>query len=101
MGFAACTGHLLPLELAVFNERSSGPALLLGIAHLGTVLLGLVLFTFGTANFFVEACGFKRNVDTFVLRTFSRSAARIAVAPVFPVARLLAIRGGFLGRRRR
>jgi hypothetical protein len=93
-----------PVQLAVLNElRSSGPAVLLGIAYLGTVLLGLVFFIFGTGSSFVKACGIQRNVHTFLLRTFwSRLAAgRIAVPPVFPVARLLAIRGSFSGRRRR
>jgi hypothetical protein len=92
-----------PVQLAVSYElRSSGPAVLLGGAYFCTVLLGLVLFAFGTGNLLVEACGFKHNVDSFVLGTFSRLAAgRIAVAPVLPVARLLAIRGGFLGRRHR
>jgi hypothetical protein len=50
-----------PVQLAILNElRSSGPAVLLGIAYLGTVLLGLVFFIFGTGSFFVKACGFKR-----------------------------------------
>jgi hypothetical protein len=71
-----------PVPSAVLNElRSSGPAMLLGTAYLGTVLLGLVLFIFGMGSFFVEAWGFKRKVDEFVLRIlFSRLAVgRIAV----------------------
>jgi hypothetical protein len=71
-----------PVPLAVLNElRSSGPAMLLGTAYFGTVLLGLVLFIFGMGSFFVEACGFKRKVDEFVLRIVSSRLAvgRIAV----------------------
>jgi hypothetical protein len=93
-----------PVQLAVLDElRSAGLAMLLSIACSGTVLLGLVLLIFGTCMFFVEACGFKRHFDTFMLRTFySRlGAGRIAVAPAFPVARLVAVLGGFFGRRRR
>jgi hypothetical protein len=48
-----------PVPLAVLNElRSSGPAMLLGTAYFGTVLLGLALFILG--SLFVGACGFKR-----------------------------------------
>jgi hypothetical protein len=66
--------------LAVLNGlRSSGPAMLLGTAYFGTVLLGLVLFIFGMGSFFIEACGFKRKVDEFVLRIFS---SRLAVGRV-------------------
>jgi hypothetical protein len=92
-----------PVQLAIFELRSSGPAMLLGIAYLGTVLLGLVLFIFGTGSFFLKVCGFKCNVDTFVLRTFysQLAAGRIALAPVFSIARVLAIRRSFLGRGRR
>jgi hypothetical protein len=62
-----------PVQLTL---RSSGPAVLLGIAYFGTVLFGFVVFMFGTGDFFVEAWGFKSNVDTFLLRTFySRLAA--------------------------
>jgi hypothetical protein len=71
-----------PLPLAALNElRSSGPAMLLGTAYFGTVLLGIVLFIFGMGGFFVEACGFKRKVDEFVIRIFSLRLAvgRIAV----------------------
>jgi hypothetical protein len=71
-----------PVPLAVLNElRLSGPAMLLGTAYFGTVLLGLVLFIFGMGSFFVEACGFKRKVGEFVLRIFSSILAvgRIAV----------------------
>jgi hypothetical protein len=92
------------VPLAVLGElRSTGPAVLLSIGYFGTVLFGLVLLIFGTGSYFVEVGGFKRNFDTFVLRTFySRSAAyRIAVAPVFPVARLVAVWGRFFRRRRR
>jgi hypothetical protein len=56
-----------PVPLAVLNElRSSGPAMLLGTAYFGTVLLGLGLFIFGMGSFLIEACGFKRKVDEFV-----------------------------------
>jgi hypothetical protein len=49
---------------AVLNElRPAGPAMLLGTACFGAILLGLILFIFGTGSFFVEACGFKRKVD--------------------------------------
>jgi hypothetical protein len=66
--------------LAVPNGlRSSGPAMLLGTAYFGTVLLGLVLFIFGMGSFFVEVCGLKRKVDEFVLRIFS---SRLAVGRV-------------------
>jgi hypothetical protein len=62
-----------PVPFAVLNElRSFAPAMLLGTAHFGIVLLGLVLFIFGMGSFFVEACGFqKRNVDEFLPRIFS------------------------------
>jgi hypothetical protein len=90
-----------PVQFTALDElRSSGPAVLLGIAYLGTVLLGLIFFIFGTGSFFVKACGFKRNVHTFLLGTFCSRLA-IAFPLVFPVARLLAIRGSFLGCRRR
>ena len=77
--FAA--GWVSQLALYIFynDSRSSGPAVLQGTAYFGTVLLGLVLFIFGMGSFFVEACGFKRNVDTFVLRTCSRLAAKVGV----------------------
>src|SRR5262249_16873917 len=79
---------LYPVQPAVLNEmRSSGPAMLMDIVYFGAILLGLALFVIGTGNFIVEACGSKHNVDTFVLRTFSR------LVPVWPV-RLLRIRGG-------
>jgi hypothetical protein len=69
-----------PVPLAVFNElRSSGPAMLLGTAYFGTVLLGLVLFIFGIGSFFVEACGFRRKVNEFVLRILS---SRLAVGRI-------------------
>jgi hypothetical protein len=67
---------------AVLSElRPSGPAMLLGTAYFGAILLGLVLFIFGTGSFFVEACGFKRKVDDFVLKTISSrlAAGKIAV----------------------
>jgi hypothetical protein len=61
-----------PVPFAVLNElRSFGPAMLLGTAHFGIVLLGLVQFIFGMGSFFVEACGFKRKVDEFLPRIFS------------------------------
>jgi hypothetical protein len=49
--------------------------------YFGTVLFGLVLFIFGMGSLFVEACGFKRRVEEFVLRIFSSRSAvgRIAV----------------------
>jgi hypothetical protein len=71
-----------PAPPAVLNElRSSGPAMLLGTAHFGTVLLGLILFIFAMGSFSVEACGFKRKIDEFVLRIFSSRLAvgRLAV----------------------
>jgi hypothetical protein len=71
-----------PVPLAVLNElRLSGPAMLLGTAYFGTVLFGLVLFIFGIGSLFVEACGFKRKVEEFVLSVFSSRSAvgRIAV----------------------
>jgi hypothetical protein len=71
-----------PVPRAVLIEiRSSGPAMLLATAYFGTVLLGLVFFTFGMGSLFVEACGFKRKVEEFVLRIFSSRSAvgRIAV----------------------
>jgi len=56
--------------------------MLLGTAYFGTVLLGLILFIFGMGSFSVEACGFKRRVEEFVLRIISSRSAvgRIAVA---------------------
>jgi hypothetical protein len=87
---------LYPVQPAVLNElRSSGPAMLMNIAYFGAILFGLALYVFGTGNFIVEACGSKHNVNTFVLRTFSR------LVPVWPVGGLLRIRGGFLRRRHR
>ena len=67
---------LYPVSPAVLNElRSSGPAMLLGTAYFGTVLLGLVFLIFGMSSFLVETCGFKRKVDEFVLTCSSRLAA--------------------------
>jgi hypothetical protein len=87
---------LYPVQPAVLNElRSSGSAMLMDIAYFGAILLGLALFVFGTGNFIVEACGSKHNIHTFVLRTFTR------LIPIWPVDRLLRIRGGFLRRRHR
>jgi hypothetical protein len=87
---------LYPVQLAVPNElRSSGPAMLMNIAYVGAIVFGLALFVFGMGNFIAKACGSKHNVDTFVLRTFSR------LVPVWPVGGLLRIRGGFLRRRHR
>src|SRR6516164_10782668 len=58
-----------PVPSAILNElRSSGRAMLLETTYFGTILLGLVFFVFGMGSFFVEACGFKRKVDDFVLR---------------------------------
>jgi hypothetical protein len=58
-----------PIPSAVLNElRSSGPAMLLETAYFGTVLLGMVLFIFGMGSFPVEAFGFQRKPDEFVLR---------------------------------
>jgi hypothetical protein len=71
-----------PVPAAVLNElRSPGPAMLLGTAYFGTVLLGLVLLIFGMGSFLVETCGFKRKVDEFVLRICSSrlAAGRIAI----------------------
>ena len=66
-----------PVPSAILNElRSSGREMLLETTYFGTILLGLVFFVFGMGSFFVEACGFKRKVDDFVLRIyFSISAA--------------------------
>jgi hypothetical protein len=74
-------GIFYPVRLGVLSELSVSDApLLLGIAYLGRVI-GLSLFVFGTGRLFVEACGFKHEVDQFALRTFcSRLATgRIAV----------------------
>jgi hypothetical protein len=71
-----------PVPPAILNKlRSSGPAILLETAYFGTVLLGMVLFIFGMSSLFVEAFGFKRKVDEFVLRFVSSrlAAGRIAV----------------------
>ena len=71
-----------PVPLAVLNGlRSSGPAMLLGTAYFGAVLLGLVLFIFGMGSLFVEPCGFKRKVEECVRRIVSSRSAvgRIAV----------------------
>jgi hypothetical protein len=43
----------------------------LSTVYFGIVSLGVVLFIFGIGSFFIEACGFKRKVDEFVLRAFS------------------------------
>jgi hypothetical protein len=74
-------GWVSQLALYIFyNEsRSSGPAMLLGTAYLGTVLLGLVLFMFGAGSFFVD-----RNIDKFVLKPFrSRLTALRRTAQTF------------------
>jgi hypothetical protein len=60
---------------AVLELRSSGPAMLLGIAFFGTILLGLALFVFGSGSFFVEAFGFERRS---IKRGFARIDSRIA-----------------------
>jgi hypothetical protein len=70
------------VPLAVLGGlRSSGPAMLLGTAYLGTVFLGLVLFILGMGSLFVEPCGFKRKVEECVRRIVSSRSAvgRIAV----------------------
>jgi hypothetical protein len=74
-----------PVPSAILNElRSSGRAMLLETTYFGTILLGLVFFVFGMGSFFVEACGFKRKVDDFVLRIcFSISAAGRILGQVF------------------
>jgi hypothetical protein len=55
---------------ALLESRSSAPAMLLGIAFFGTVLLGLALFVYGSGSYFVEAFGFER-------RLIKRGPARI------------------------
>jgi hypothetical protein len=70
-----------PVPPAILNGlRSSGPAMLLGTAYFGTVLLGLVFLIFGVGSFFVETCGFKRKVDEFVLRICSSRLAAGTIA---------------------
>ena len=67
-----------PVPLAVLNGfRSFGPAMLLGTAFLGTVLIGLLLFIIGMGGFFVEAFGFDHRL---IKRAFARidSISRLA-----------------------
>jgi hypothetical protein len=67
---------LYPAPLAVVREpRLFGPAMLLGIASFGTVLLGLALFLFGIGSFFVETLGFKRSL---IKGEFARIASYVA-----------------------
>jgi hypothetical protein len=60
---------------ALLELRSSGPAMLLETAFLGTVLLGLALFVYGSGSYFVEAFGFERRL---IKRGFARIDSRIA-----------------------
>jgi len=60
---------------ALLELRSSGPAMLLGIAFFGTVLLRLALFVYGSGSYFVEAFGFERRL---INRGFARIDSRIA-----------------------
>jgi hypothetical protein len=51
---------LYPVPHAVLNElRLPGPAMLVGTAIFGTILLGLAFFIFGIGSFLVETFGFK------------------------------------------
>jgi hypothetical protein len=59
---------------AALELRSSGPAMPLGIAFFGTVLLGLALFVFGSGSYFVEAFGSERRL---IKRGFARIDSRI------------------------
>jgi len=83
-----------PVPSAILNElRSSGPAMVLGTAYFGAILLGLVLFIFGTGSFFVEAYDFKRKVDDFVLKAISLrlAAGRIAILGQLGLKKIRAI----------
>jgi hypothetical protein len=75
-------------QLGMLSESgSSGPTVLSGIGYLSAVF-GLILFIFGIGRLFVEACGFKGDVDQFVLRTFcSRLVAGRIVVPWIVAAR--------------
>jgi hypothetical protein len=56
-------GQVNAFPVTALNEVSaSGPAMLLGTAFFGIVLLGLVLFIVGLGSVFVEAVGFKRRL---------------------------------------
>jgi hypothetical protein len=87
--FAA--GWVLHVALDIFYPallelRSSRPAMLLGIAFFGTVLLGLALFVYGTGSYFIEAFGFERRL---IKRGFARIDSRIAVRAASTVALFL------------
>ena len=87
-------GTFYPVPSAILNElRSSGPAMVLGTAYFGAILLGLVLFIFGTGSFFVEAYDFKRKVDDFVLKAISLrlAAGRIAILGQLGLKKIRAI----------
>ena len=77
MGFAACAGHLLPGPIC-HTERITffRPVNATGdhVFRYNIAWPGILCIWDG--SFFVEACGFKRKVDDFVLRIyFSISAA--------------------------
>ena len=88
--FAA--GWVLHVALDIFYPallelRSSGPAMLLGIAFFGTVLLGLALFVYGSGSYFVEAFGFQRRlikrgragIDSRIVNLPVRAASTVAL----------------------
>ena len=72
---------------ALLELRSSGPAMLLGIAFFGTVLLGLALFVYGSGSYFVEAFGFERRlikrgparIDSRITNLAVRAASTVAL----------------------
>jgi len=72
---------------ALLELRSSGPAMLLGIAFFGTVLLGLALFVYGSGSYFVEAFGFERRlikrgparIDSRIANLAVRAASTVAL----------------------
>ena len=80
-----------PAPLALLKEpRLSGPAMLLGIASFGTVLLGLALFLFGIGSLFVETLGFERSLIKGEFARIASYGASLAVDARSTVALFLA-----------
>jgi hypothetical protein len=75
-------GWVLQLAQHIFySARSPGPAVPLTTGYFGSIMFGLLLFTFGIVSLSVEVCGFKHKIDEFGRRLFASRFAtnRIAV----------------------
>jgi hypothetical protein len=85
--FAAGWVSHVALDPALLELRSSGPAMLLGIAFFGTVLLGLALFVYGSGSYFIEAFSFERSlikcgsarIDSRIANLAVRAASTVAL----------------------